>query len=473
MSSVEPLTPYGLVATPTVLPELENPENVYALPVDPLQGDRATKIEICSVQRPHMRALHFSWFTFFCAFVGWFAIPPLLPTIKRELQLSKADVANSNIVAVTSTIIARLGVGPICDRYGPRRVQSVLLILGSIPVMSAALVTSAGGLLCVRFFIGFIGCAFVCTQAWTSKMFAKNIVGTANAIVGGWGNLGAGATFLILPVLFTAISVLFQASDDTAWRITLVIPGIALILVGISCYFFSDDSPHGSILQTQEQPSTVEKESSQPRGAKALLKALSNPNSLILGIQYACCFGVELQVNNILGLYFYEQFNKEGCIATYDGECRILSQSTAGLMASLFGIMNLFARALGGITSDKVNAIYGVKGRIGIQFILLLLEALLLVIFSQTKSLVYAGISLLLFSLFVQAAEGSTFSIVPYVIPNITGSVAGVVGAGGNFGAMCWGFLFKGISETPDALFYLSIIVAISALLSPFLRIKH
>ena len=27
-------------------------------------------------------------------------------------------------------------------------------------------------------------------QFWTSRMFTKEVVGTANALVGGWGNLG-------------------------------------------------------------------------------------------------------------------------------------------------------------------------------------------------------------------------------------------------------------------------------------------
>ena len=47
------------------------------------------------------------------------------------------------------------------------------------------------------------------------------------------------------------------------------------------------------------------------------------------------------------------------------------------------------------------------------------------------------------FSLFVQGSEGSTFAIVPYVLPRKVGVVAGLVGAGGNAGAMIWNTIWS------------------------------
>jgi nitrate/nitrite transporter NarK len=38
---------------------------------------------------------------------------------------------------------------------------------------------------------------FVCCQYWCTAMFSPNVVGTANAFSGGWGNLGGGATQLV------------------------------------------------------------------------------------------------------------------------------------------------------------------------------------------------------------------------------------------------------------------------------------
>lgn len=45
------------------------------------------------------------------------------------------------------------------------------------------------GLAILRLFIGIAGGSFVMCQYWTSRMFAKEIVGLANGLVAGWGNL--------------------------------------------------------------------------------------------------------------------------------------------------------------------------------------------------------------------------------------------------------------------------------------------
>jgi NNP family nitrate/nitrite transporter-like MFS transporter len=81
----------------------------------------------------------------------------LIPeAIKRDLKLTPAQVGNSNITALASTLIVRFVVGPLVDRYGPRKCMAGLLILGSIPSGLAGTVTSAQGLYIIRFFIGYV-----------------------------------------------------------------------------------------------------------------------------------------------------------------------------------------------------------------------------------------------------------------------------------------------------------------------------
>jgi NNP family nitrate/nitrite transporter-like MFS transporter len=137
-----------------------------------------------------MRAFHASWICFFSAFIVWFAIPSIMPTIKKSLKLTQYQVYVSNILSVLATIFMRFLVGPMCERYGPRNVMSAVLVIGSIPTFLIGTVTTFEGLCIVRFFIGTIGASFVMCQYWTTQMFTKEVVGTANAIVGGWGNLG-------------------------------------------------------------------------------------------------------------------------------------------------------------------------------------------------------------------------------------------------------------------------------------------
>ena len=125
---------------------------------------------------------------FFVAFLSWFAFPPLiLDAIKSDLHLSVAQVADSNIVALVATLAVRLFVGPFVDQYGPRKVMAAILIFGAIPSGLAGTVHNASSLYVLHFFIGIVGTTFIPCQAWTLSFFDKNCVGTANALVGGWG----------------------------------------------------------------------------------------------------------------------------------------------------------------------------------------------------------------------------------------------------------------------------------------------
>ena len=122
----------------------------YDLPVDPAQGDRATKLKIWSFKRPHMRAFHCAWFGFFCAFFIWFAIAPLLPVVKDTLGITKQDIWTSNICSVASTVLLRFINGPLCDKYGPRITMSTMLVAASIPCAMIGLVNSTLGLCICR-----------------------------------------------------------------------------------------------------------------------------------------------------------------------------------------------------------------------------------------------------------------------------------------------------------------------------------
>ncbi|XP_053374111.1 uncharacterized protein LOC128546063 [Mercenaria mercenaria] len=194
---------------------------------------RAKSFRICSLQRPHMRSFHTSWFCFFIAFTAWFGIQPLIPTIRKELGLSKKEVARSGIASISATIAVRIVVGPLCDKFGPKRVMSGLLIVGAIPLAFCGLIRDGTGLIIVRLCVGILGGAFIPCQFWTSATFNVKIVGTANALVGGWGNLGGGFTFIIMPALFELVK-LCGANEFLAWKIALVIP--AFIVIGFGQY---------------------------------------------------------------------------------------------------------------------------------------------------------------------------------------------------------------------------------------------
>jgi NNP family nitrate/nitrite transporter-like MFS transporter len=458
----------GLVSPPLHADQADVYQRRTAFPIrtDPLQDDKATEIKLLSTARPHMRAFHYAWLSFFFAFFGWFSIPPLMPTIKKQLGLTADQVSNSNIVSVASTILGRAVGGPMCDRYGSRTVQAVLLVVGAIPVASAALVTSYTGLMFARFFIGLVGCSFIATTYWTSTMFSKEVVGSANALAAGWGNLGAGATTLITPQLFNLVTTGGALSDNMGWRVALLFPALFMVLTGVALFFNSDDCPQGQYKDLRKTHA-VDIAATKPAVdmKQGLLHVAKLPVTWILAFQYACSFGVELQVHNVLTEHYYEDFTYPNCDPETDAnECRRLTQSRATLISSLFGLMCIFARALGGYLSDVANRRCGMKGRIAVQFFAFAGQAVFLYLYSTTKNLSASIPLLIFFGIFVQACTGSSYGIVPYVAPAFTGATSGFVGAGGNVGALCWSLMFKGIGNRTTSFKYLSIFVAAGAL---------
>ncbi|GMF28728.1 unnamed protein product [Phytophthora lilii] len=394
-----------------------------------------------------------------------------MPTIKKQLKLSQAQVDNSNIISLASTILGRLLVGPLCDRYGARSVQAALLVIGAIPVASAALAIDYVGFMCIRFFIGLVGCSFVSTAFWTSCMFSREVVGSANAIAAGWGNLGAGATYLITPLIFDLVTVNHAVLDNYGWRLTLIFPALIMVIVGICTYFFSDDSPQGNYVEMKKTHVMAERPKAEM--LRGFVTVARQPVAWILALQYACCFGVEIQVHNVLSLYYFEDFKKPDCDPLTDQDsCRLLTQTKASLISSCFGLMCIFARAVGGYLSDVSNRHWDMKGRISTQLVCLTGQAIFLYAYSHVTTVEWSIIFLVAFGFFAQASTGTTYGIVPYICPDYTGVASGIVGAGGNMGGLMWGFLFKIVGNRALSFRYLSFIVIGSAIMSACLRVK-
>ncbi len=384
-----------------------------------------------------------TWFSFFLCFFAWFGIAPLMAVVRDELGLTKTQIGNTIIASVAITILARLVIGWLCDRVGPRLTYTWLLILGSIPVMGIGFAHDYTTFLIFRLAIGAIGASFVITQYHTSVMFAPNCVGTANATSAGWGNLGGGVTQMVMPLVFAAFIGLGY-SDFWSWRLSMIIAGAVCLLAGIAYYFFTTDLPDGNFKELRQKGEI--RDHKQVSGTFML--AVKDKRVWALFIIYGACFGIELTINNMAALYYRDYFG--------------LGLATAGLVAGLFGLMNIFARTMGGIIGDRFALKGGLKGRVRWLFIALAVEGIALIIFSRMTVLPFAIASMIVFSLFVQMSEGATFSVVPFINKKALGSVAGVVGAGGNMGAVAAGFLLRAESITwPQALLILGGLVLV------------
>lgn len=410
--------------------------------------NKANRIRLLNFSTPQMRAFHLSWLAFHICFFGWFGIAPLMAVVREDLALTQTQIGNTIIASVAITVIVRLLIGVLCDRVGPRKTYTGLLVLGSIPVMGIGLADSFETFLLARLAIGAIGASFVITQYHTTLMFAPNVVGTANATSAGWGNLGGGTTQIVMPLIFAGMLML-GVNEALGWRLAMVVPGVVLFFTGIAYWLFTQDAPNGNFSELRAR-GELPYATGEHGAAQSFLAAAKDIRVWALFVVYGLCFGVELTINNIAAIYFFDKFD--------------LTLATAGLIAGLFGLMNIFARTLGGVFSDLFAKQGGLKGRVRWLFIALVCEGIALVAFSQMHVLSLAIGIMLVFSLFVQMAEGATFGVVPFINKKALGAVAGIVGAGGNVGAVSAAFLFRSESLSyQQGLFYLGLTVLVLA----------
>ena len=419
---------------------------LFASPAVNDTGPKATRIDLFTLRTPQMRAFHVTWMAFFVCFVAWFAAAPLMPIIAKQLNLTKDQVANINIASVTATILVRMIVGPLCDRFGPKRTYTWLLLLGSLPVFALGFSNSYESFLFLRLCIGAIGASFVITQYHTSVMFAPNVVGTANATVGGWGNAGGGVAQSLMPFLAT-LMVGFGVEQYWGWRVAMFVPGVAMLVMAFVYARFTQDTPQGDIIDLRAKGIAVD--SGKKGGWAIFAQAAANYRVWMLAAVYGASFGVEIFIHNVVTTYYVDRFS--------------LSLQSAGLAAGIFGILALFARAFGGIASDRIAVLKGLDGRTTLLFVLMLGEGLGLLLFARAGSVGLAIAAMSVFGLFTHMACGATYALMPFIDRKALGGVAGLIGAGGNVGAVVAGFINKSAGSTQQSLSVIGLIVVVTA----------
>ncbi|MCJ2377098.1 NarK family nitrate/nitrite MFS transporter [Vibrio sp. ZSDZ34] len=422
-----------------------------------------------------MKVLHLSWMAFFVTFVVWFNFAPLLQMVKATFGLTTQEVKTLLILNVALTIPARVLIGSLTDRFGPRVVYSALLALCSLPCFAFAFAESFIQLAISRFLLGFIGAGFVIGIRIVSEWFPHNELGTAEGIYGGWGNFGSAAAAFTLPTL----ALMF--GGDEGWRYAIAITGVMSLVFSWIFYNNVSDTPKGATYFRPKHLTAMEVTSKGDfflllamkipmYGALALLAWKLSPSSVgmlsdlvvnviyialatlylyevsqvwkvnklifrqpvdeihqykfkqvaVLNILYFATFGSELAVVSMLPLFFLETFE--------------LSPVVAGMVASAYAFMNLMSRPGGGLLSDKF----------GRKSVLLFLTAGLAVgylLMGQVNSewpLWLAIAAAMLCSFFVQAGEGAVFATVPLIKRRMTGQIAGMTGAYGNVGAVVY-----------------------------------
>ncbi|XP_076943198.1 high affinity nitrate transporter 2.7-like [Bidens hawaiensis] len=401
----------------TYLPTTMEPQK-FSIAVD--SDHKATEFRIFSLSSPHMRAFHLAWLSLFTCFFSTFSIPPLLPIIRQDLNLSPSDIGTAGIAAFAGSIISRLAMGPACDLFGPRLASATLSLATAPVLLSAAFISTPLQFILLRFFIGFSLANFVANQFWMSSMFSNCTVGLANGVAAGWANVGSGLTQLTMPIIFSILNTHFNLTPSLSWRAAFIVPAMFQAIMALMVLAYGQDLPDCNIKSIKN----IKKPEKNPKADAfgVFLNGITNYRGWVLGLTYGFSFGVELTMDNIIAEYFYDRFG--------------VNMETAGVIAASFGLANWVSRPMGGVVSDGLGRRFGMRGRLWGLWMVQTVAGVMCLWLGEVES-VWGSIAVMCgFSFLVQAASGLTFGVVPFVSKRSMGVISGMTGSGGTVGAV-------------------------------------
>jgi len=445
------------------------------------------KINLLDFSNPSIRTLHITWFAFFLSFVVWFSHAPLKPLIIEAFNMTEAQWKALLILNVALTIPARIAIGILVDKYGPRITYSSLLFVSGLLCLGFATAQTYEQLALFRFLLGFVGAGFVIGIRLVGEWFPARQVGLAEGIYGGWGNFGSAAAAFLLP--FLAISVF---GGIGGWRYAIACTGIIAMIYSLFFYWRARNTPKGSTYFKPKKSGGLEVSSKRdfwiyiamniPMYAiLAVLAWKLSPTNIgllsatttnllygflvvlfvfqfsqiyrvnkdmlkngapehdkykfkqvaILNWSYFVTFGSELAVVSMLPAFFLETFTQ-------------LTLVQAGMLGSAFAFMNLVARPGGGWISDR----FGRRKTMSIFIAGLAIGYMVMSQITGTWPVVGAVIAVMCCSFFVQGGEGAVFAMVPLIKRRMTGQIAGMAGAYGNVGGVTFLTIYSFVDTT-------------------------
>ena len=375
-------------------------------------------------------------------------------------------------------MLVRLVAGPLCDRFGPRYTFAGCLLLGSVPTALAGTVNSAGGLIALRFFVGILGGSFVPCQVWCTGFFDKNVVGTANAFTGGWGNAGGGVTYFLMPAIFDSL-VHRGLIPHVAWRVSFIVPFLIIVATATGMLLTCPDTPTGKWserhLHVQENLAShgitgnivnipgeftdkktsndgTESPSIEESGTKKLEYEATGKRSgpttdheaqmgsqdmldtargeVVVKPTFKDSAHVIFSLQTLtLGACYFCSFGAELAINSILGAYYVknfpeLGQTQSGKWAAMFGFLNIVTRPLGGVIAD---VLYHYTHSLWVKKFWIHFVGLATGIFCLAIGLLDSHDHSTMFGLvgamavFLEAGNGANFALVPHVHPQANG----------------------------------------------------
>ena len=438
------------------------------------------------VRNKEIQALHLTWIAFFICFYVWFNMAPLASSMLASADwLTRDDLRLFAIANVALTIPARILVGMALDKWGPRRVFSVLMVSMAIPTFVFAFGDTREQLFVSRLVLSSVGASFVVGIHMTALWFKPRDIGFAEGFYAGWGNFGSAAAAMTIPT----IALLIYGGPD-GWRWAIATSGAIMGLYGVFYWFAITDGPHKDSHKKPRKATALEVSSWRDLvllclftvpmvGVLSIVVYRLQLMGYVDGMTAAICYGaiavivayqvwLAIKVNvpilkkgipeddrypfssvAALNLTYFANFGAELAVVSmlpmFFQETWGLTAVAAGMIASTFAFVNLFARPMGGLVSDRMGTrrfvMLAYMFGIGVGFALMGLM-------NSSWPLIIAIAITIGCSFFVQGAEGATFGIIPSIKRRVTGQIAGMAGAYGNVGAVVYLFIFMFVDSS-------------------------
>ncbi|MBW4681631.1 MAG: NarK family nitrate/nitrite MFS transporter [Microcoleus vaginatus WJT46-NPBG5] len=457
------------------------------------------------------RILHLTWFAFFLTFVCWFNFAPFATVIGKELSLSPEQIKTIAICNLALTIPARIIIGMLLDRFGPKVTFSTLLIFAVVPCLATALSQDFNQLVLSRLLMGIVGAGFVVGIRMVSEWFPPKEIGIAEGIYGGWGNFGAFGAEFALPSI--ALAAGFLGAGSSNWRLAIALTGIVSAIYGVIYYKNVQDTPAGVTYRKPKRNGGLEVTSAKSfyamiamnfglifalgllawRLAQPAIAFLSPSQMYVIWVLLAGLYAFQTykswQVNRetVAGQKIYPPAERyefrqvallEFCYVTSFGselaavsmlpaffeQTFALEHVVAGMIAASYPFLNLVSRPSGGLISDKFGSRKWTMTAVtaGIGFSYLLAHSI-----NQSWPIPLAVAVTMFSAYFAQAGCGATYGIVPLIKKEATGQISGNVGAYGNFGGVVYLTIFS-LTDAPTLFTTMGVSALICASLCAF-----
>ncbi len=337
--------------------------------------------------------MYASMFAMIVSFVVWSMMSPIAPQLAKLYHLSALQKSILVATPILLGSVLRIPIGMLTDRFGGRRVYTLLLLYLIIPLVGISQAHSFPSLIIWEVFLGVAGASFAVAIGHVSGWYSSDKQGLVLGITA-LGNIGTAVAGFTIPSLYLHLGFSRTAS-------LLLIP---VVLAAAMIWLFTRDAPHTRTAPVAPAAS----------GSQTTVKFWSRPMLWVLAGYYFLTFGGFVAFGNYLPTLLQGQFS--------------LTPVDAGLRASGFVILATALRPVGGYLADRIRPLQ-------LLVVVFSILAVFSVVFAlNLTSMIGTTVAALVIAAALGVGNGSVFKLVPLHFPHQMGKATGIIGAVGGIG---------------------------------------